>query len=376
MKIVLTGGGTGGHLVPLIAFIREMRRQWQGKEELQFTYIGPKDDFVEVLLSHEGIHIRHVSAGKLRRYGGIKPVLQNIFDMCFKMPWGVLQSLWLMFLSGPDMMFSKGGYGALPVMAAAWLLRIPMFLHESDSRPGLANLIAGKFALKIFTSFPQTMDFPSKKAIPVGNLVRREILTGSKEEAKILFHLAGDRPLLLVLGGSQGSQRLNDMILAMLDEALQEFEIIHQVGEKNVEQIRKEARVMINPASEQYYHVLPFLREVDLRHAYAASSLVISRAGSGAVFELAALGKPAILIPLPEAAQNHQIRNAYDYASTGAAIVLEESNLTPNFFMAKLRYLFSQPKELEKMSSAALSFARPDAAQTVSSYLIEYLTKK
>ncbi len=376
MKIVLTGGGTGGHLVPLIAFIREMRRQWQGKEDLQFAYIGPKDDFAQVLLSHEGVNIRQVAAGKLRRYGGIGPVLQNIFDLCLKMPWGVVQSLWMMFLLNPDMMFSKGGYGALPVTAAAWMLKIPMFLHESDSRPGLANLIAGKFALKIFTSFPHTLDFPSKKAILVGNLIRREILTGSKNEAVSLFHLVGDRPLLLVLGGSQGSQRLNDMILAMLDEALQEFEIIHQVGEKNLEQIRKEARVMINPASEHYYHVLPFLREVDLRHAYAASSLVISRSGSGVIFELAALGKPAILIPLPESAQNHQIRNAYDYASTGAALVLEEPNLTPNFFMAKLRYLFSQPRELEKMSRAALSFTRKDAAQTVSRYLIEYLMKK
>lgn len=376
MKIVLTGGGTGGHLVPLIAFIREMRRQWRGKEELRFFYIGPKDDFVQVLLSHEGVKIRQIAAGKLRRYGGVGPLSQNVFDLCFKMPWGVLQSLWIMFALGPDMMFSKGGYGALPPMMAAWMLRIPMFLHESDSRPGLANLVAGRFALKVFTSFPQTLDFPSKKAVPVGNLIRREILTGSKEEAKVLFHLVGDRPLLLVLGGSQGSQRLNDMILAMLDQALQEFEIIHQVGEKNLEQIKKEARVMINPASEQYYHAVPFLREVDLRHAYAAASLVISRSGSGVVFELASLGKPAILIPLPESAQQHQIRNAYDYASTGAAIVLEEPNLIPHFFMAKLRYLFSQPKELEKMSASAQSFARPNAAEIVSRYLIEYLTKR
>ncbi|MDO8470801.1 MAG: UDP-N-acetylglucosamine--N-acetylmuramyl-(pentapeptide) pyrophosphoryl-undecaprenol N-acetylglucosamine transferase [bacterium] len=376
MKIALTGGGTGGHLVPLVAFIRETRRQWRGKDELRFSYIGPKDDFVQVLLSHEGVDIKAVATGKLRRYGGVGPIIQNIVDLFFRMPWGVLQSLWMLFLLSPDMMFSKGGYGALPPMIAAWVLRIPMFLHESDSRPGLANLICGRFAMKIFTSFPQTLDFPDSKVIHVGNLVRKEILSGSKEEAKSLFHVVGDKPLLLILGGSQGSQRLNDMVLAMLDQALSEFEIIHQVGEKNLEQMQKEARVMINPALEQYYHAVPFLREVDLRHAYAAASLVISRAGSGVLFELAALGKPSILIPLPEAAQNHQIRNAYDYAKTGAAIVLEEPNLTPHFFMEKLRQLFSQSGELEKMSTAARSFARPDAAEIVSRYLIEYLTKK
>ena len=376
MKILLTGGGTGGHLVPLVAFIREMRRQWREKQELQFFYIGPKDDFVQVLLSHEGVNIRQISAGKLRRYGGVQSIVQNILDLLFRMPWGIFQSFWMIFLLSPDMMFSKGGYGALPVMVAGWILRVPIFLHESDSRSGMANIIGGKFALRIFTSFPQAMDFPIKKIVHVGNLVRREVLTGSKEEAKNLFHLVGDKPLILVLGGSQGSQRLNDMMLGLLDEALQEFEIIHQVGERNAEQIRKEARVMMNPALEQYYHAIPFLREVDLRHAYAASSLVISRAGSGVVFEVAALGKPSILVPLPESAQNHQIRNAYDYAKTGATVVLEEQNLTPHFFLAKLRYLFAQPGELEKMSAAAHAFSRPDAAIIVSRYLIEYLTKK
>ena len=133
---------------------------------------------------------------------------------------------------------------------------------------------------------------------------------------------------------------------------------------------------MMKPALEQYYHAVPFLREVDLRHAYAASSLVISRAGSGVVFEVAALGKPSILLPLPESTQNHQIRNAYDYAKTGAAVVLEEQNLTPHFFLAKLKYLFAQPGELEKMSVAAHSFSHPDAAVIVSQYLIEYLTKR
>ncbi len=372
MKILLTGGGTGGHVVPLVALIRELRRIVPAKD-LKFLYLGPKDEFADLVLSHEGITTGAVFAGKLRRYGGILPTLENILDMTVKMPLGVIQAFWRIFFFSPDIVFSKGGYGALPITIAAKMLGEPVFLHESDAVPGKANVFASKFALKVFTSYPKTPDFESSKVIYVGNFVRREMLTGSKEEATRIFNLIGDKPLLLVLGGSQGSQRMNDMILASLDDLLQDFEIIHQAGLKNADQVRKEASVVINPAMEKYYHVVSFMRETDLRHAYAVADLILSRSGAATIFEVAALGKPSILVPLPESAQNHQFRNAYQYAETGAALVLEESNLTPRFFLEKLRYLFSNKEELQKMATAAKSFAKPDAANTVSRVLVEYL---
>lgn len=372
MKILLTGGGTGGHVIPLVALIRELRKL-APSQLLQFLYVGPKDDFAGLVLSHESIATKTILAGKIRRYGGIIPIVQNIFDILFGMPLGILQALWHLFFFSPDLVFSKGGYGGLPIAIAAWIFRIPVFLHESDARPGKANLHVSRFALKVFTSFPKTPDFKSSKVIHVGNLVRREMLTGTSKEAASLFNLAGGKPLLLILGGSQGSQRINDMILACLDELLQEFEVIHQAGLKNAEQVKKEAGVVINPALGKYYHVIPFLRETDLRHAYAAADIVLSRSGSGAIFELAALRKPAILVPLPESAQNHQVQNAYQYAQTGAAIVLEEANLTPRFFLEKLRYLFSHQEELGRMKEAARSFNKPEAAAEVARILIEYL---
>ncbi|MBI4123175.1 MAG: UDP-N-acetylglucosamine--N-acetylmuramyl-(pentapeptide) pyrophosphoryl-undecaprenol N-acetylglucosamine transferase [Parcubacteria group bacterium] len=372
MKILLTGGGTGGHVVPLVALIRELRRVVPAKD-LKFLYLGPKDEFAKLVLSHEGIATGTVLAGKIRRYGGILPTLENILDMAVKMPIGIMQAFWKIFFFSPDVVFSKGGYGALPITIAARMLGVPVFLHESDAVPGRANVFASHFALKVFTSYPKTPDFKSSKVMHVGNFVRREMLTGSKEEATSIFNLVGDKPVLLVLGGSQGSQRMNDMILASLDDLLSDFEIIHQAGFKNADQVRKEAAVVINPAMEKYFHVVSFMRETDLRHAYAASDLILSRSGAATIFELAALGKPAILVPLPESAQNHQVRNAYRYAQTGAALVLEESNLTPRFFLEKLRYLFSHTEELQKMAAAAKSFARPEAANIAARVLVEYL---
>ena len=210
--------------------------------------------------------------------------------------------------------------------------------------------------------------------IVVGNPIRKDILTGSKEEAKRLFNLKGTKPLLLLLGGSQGAQRINDMLLIILDEALKSYEIIHQTGEKNFSQVKAEADVVVAKERKPFYHPVAFLKETELRHAYAASDLIISRAGSGSVFEIAALGKPSILIPLPEAAQNHQIENAYAYQRTGACIVLEKNNLTPHFFLERVQSLFANKAELEKMARAAKNFAKPEAGRVIAKYIIESLT--
>ena len=373
MKILFTGGGTGGHILPIIAVARELRKQ-AGKQ-LEFLYMGPKDDFAEILLTQEGIKVYHTLAGKVRRYGGLKTFFPNLVDTLIKTPLGIFQALSRMFLLSPDLIFSKGGYGSIPATIAGWILQIPIFLHESDTIPGLSNRIGGAFASRIFVAFPRTSFFSAKKMTQVGNPIRKEILIGSKEEARELLKLRGDKPIILFLGGSQGAQRINDMLLVIVDEMLKDFEIIHQAGDKNFAQANQEAKVVISKERSPYYHVVPFFKEPELRHVYAACDFIVSRAGSGSIFEIAALGKPSILIPLPEAAQNHQIQNAYEYANTGAAIVLEEANLTPHFFLEKLRYLLSNSQELAKMSAAALQFAKPDAATAIAQHLIESISK-
>lgn len=388
MKILFTGGGTGGHIVPIIAIVREIRKIYPSflneknkriyrKKGLQFFYLGPKDEFGSILLSHEGIKVKQIFAGKIRRYGNWKSFLQNFVDIFFKIPLGIIQSLFYIFFLSPDLIFSKGGFGSIPGVIAGKMLLTPIFMHESDIAPGMANKFISKFALEIFVSFPKTEYFSLKKMILVGNPIRREVLEDSKEEAKNFFELSSEKPVVLILGGSQGAQRINDKILEVLPEFLENFEIIHQCGEKNFTQVKAEAKVMINKKEElgKYYHLFPFLKEPELRQAYAASELIISRAGSSSIFEIAAARKPSILIPLPESAQNHQIKNAYAYQENGASIVIEETNFTSHFFLERLKYLFSNQTELQKMSEAAKEFSKPEAGRIIASYLVEFLTK-
>jgi len=346
MKILFTGGGTGGHIFPIVAISREIRKICP-KEKIEFFYIGPRDDFGEILLSQEGIKVKTILAGKIRRYFDFKSFFENLIDIFIKIPLGIFQAFFYLFFLAPDLIFSKGGFGSIPAVLSGKLLGVPIFLHESDAIPGMANRFLARFSLEIFVSFPKTLYFPEEKMILVGNPIRREILEGSKEEAKEYFKLVGGKPLVLILGGSQGAQRINDKILEILPEILKNFELIHQGGEKNFSQVKEEAKVMIVKNFEKYYHLFPFLKEEELKMAYAACDLIVSRAGAGTIFEIAALGKPAILIPLPEAAQDHQLKNAYTFAETGATKVLEEKNFTPHFFWERLRYLFSHPEELE-----------------------------
>ncbi|MFH1036522.1 MAG: UDP-N-acetylglucosamine--N-acetylmuramyl-(pentapeptide) pyrophosphoryl-undecaprenol N-acetylglucosamine transferase [Patescibacteria group bacterium] len=374
MKILFTGGGTAGHILPIIAVAREIRKIYT-KDDLKFYYIGPEDEFSSVLLSQEGISVKKILAGKIRRYLTFQSFFQNIFDVIFKIPAGIVQSFFYIFILAPDILFGKGGYGSIPAVIASWILRVPVFLHESDVVPGRANRFLSKFAFEIFVSFPikRMMHLPPNKLIMVGNPIRRELFEGSIEEAKEYFGLTGEKPVVLILGGSQGAQKINEMLLEILPVLLSEFEIIHQCGEKNFKQIDTEAKIMISGEIEKYYHLYPFLKEEEMKNAYAATQIIVSRAGASSVFEIAALGKPSILIPLAGSAQNHQLENAYIYAENEACLVIEESNLTPRFFLEKLKFLINHPDEMEKMRKAALEFSKPQAAKVIAEYIVSYL---
>lgn len=369
MKILFTGGGTAGHIYPIIAIAREIRKSHPG-EGIEFFYIGPKDKFAAELFSQDGIKVKTVLAGKIRRYFSF----QNILDV-LKTPLGFIQAFYHIFVLSPDIIFSKGGYGSLPAVLAGWLLWVPIFLHESDIYPGLANQIAGRFALEIFTAFPaeRVGRFPIRKIFSAGNPLRTELFKGDKKEAKKNLKIAGEKPVLFILGGSQGAQRLNDVILLVLDDILGSFEVIHQTGRENIEQVKIEAGVVIKDNVKKYYHPVSFLNDADLANAFAAADLVISRAGAGSIFEIAALGKPSILVPLPNSAQNHQLNNAYAFAEDGAAIVMEENNFTPRFLLEKLEFIFSKPSKLREMSKKAKEFSRPEAAKVIAEYLMTYL---
>jgi UDP-N-acetylglucosamine--N-acetylmuramyl-(pentapeptide) pyrophosphoryl-undecaprenol N-acetylglucosamine transferase len=368
VKIVFTGGGTGGHIFPIVAVARELRRLHFG-DDLELFYYGPEDNFASTVLSQEGIKIKIIPGGKIRRYFSFS----NFTDIVFKIPWGIFRAFISLFFLWPDVIFSKGGYGSLPTVLAGRMLRVPVFLHESDVSPGLANRFLSRFALEVFTSFPKTEYFSSRKMTLVGNPIRKELLEGSAKEAEELLKLTGEKPVVLIFGGSQGAQKINEMLFSVLKEFLEYFEIIHQCGSKNYEDAKQLVLATTDPDIRKHYHLYPFLKESDLRQAYQAADVIVSRAGSGSIFEIAALGKPSILIPIAGSAQNHQEKNAYTYAATGASIVIEETSLTPGFFLEKLRFLVTSTDTMDRMSQKALAFAKPRAAHIMASYILEYL---
>lgn len=381
MKVVFTGGGTGGHIYPIIAISRELKSAYykiegedNKKKKLEIFYIGPKDRLVLNLLKQEGIKVRKISAGKVRRYFGIRAFFQNLVDP-FKTLLGVFQAFRHLFLIAPDLIFSKGGYGSFPVVSAARILRIPIFLHESDSVLGLANKTLKKHSAETFVSFPKTENADVSKMILVGNPIRKELLGGSAEDAKKLFNITGGKPVILIMGGSQGSQKINTAIINILPQLVEKFEIIHQTGEKNFEEVKKDAEAMLKKELMIYYHPISYLEEINLKHAYKIADLIVSRAGSSSIFEIAALKKPSILIPLPGSAQDHQAKNAYAYNKSNATVVIEEGNLTPHFFMAVMKNILENPKEYEKMQKAAEQFSKLKAGEVIANYIVEYLVR-
>jgi len=372
-KIIFTGGGTGGHVFPIVAIAREIKKNFPD-EKIKMYYVGAKDDFSSVFLPQEGIKTIFVLSGKARRYLTFGSFFQNIFDVFVKIPLGFLQSFFFLFFLMPDVIFSKGGYGSVGTVIAGSIMAIPVVMHESDIAPGLANKICSNFSSKIFVSFPpkETEYFPFKKMIYSGNPVREDLTQGSREEAAEIFGLHSDKPIILILGGSQGSERINEAVMAILPNMIADFEVIHQSGDKNIKQMKEESEAFLTPKAKEYYHLYPFLAETQLKYAYAAADFIVARSGAGLIFEIAAVGKPSLLVPLLESAQNHQLKNAYNFAKAGACIVLEEGNMTPHFFLEKIKDNFLSG-QTEIMAQKAKEFARPDAANQIANFLLGYL---
>lgn len=367
LKILFAGGGTGGHIYPIIAVTEQLRTLSLNKRiDLDLRYFGTAGAFKETLLAN-GISISHIFSAKLRRYFDIKNFLDIfIFFISF------FQALWKVFWFMPDVLFSKGGPGALAIVLAARFYRIPVIIHESDSIPGMTNLLSAGFSDKIGISFASTAqrfksEFAEKIAL-VGNPIRNSLISDNKERG-----IANKNPLILVIGGSQGSEKINDFMLTIAEELIKDFQIIHQTGIKNFNGVKSELDIILEYFPEEQktrYKIAPYFEE-NLKDAYAAADIVISRAGSGSIFEIAAFGKPAILIPIPEnIVGRHQIVNAYEYAKTGAAIVIEQDNLTPHIFLSQLKKIFSEPEKLKTMSEAAKKFFKPEAAKTIAEEII------
>lgn len=367
MRILFTGGGTGGHFFPVIAVARELKRIAEEEQiiDLELYYMGP-DDFGQEVIAGEEIFFFKVGTGKIRRYASIL----NFLDV-FKTFFGIINGIWKIFLVMPDVVFSKGGYGAVPAVIGAIIFRIPLIIHESDSIPGNVNKFSGRFAKRVAIAFSSADQFFSKeKTALVGIPIRKRILGGNPAQAKESFSVFSDLPVVGVIGASQGSQKINEAVLGVLKELTEEFEIIHQTGEKNFEEVKGEGSVTLEFAHKERYHPIGFLDEQSMREFYAACDLIISRAGASSIFEIAAWAKPAILVPLLNSAQEHQMKNAYDYAATGAAEIVEEANLSPHILLGEIKRIIQNKDMMKRMGEAAQRFSRIDAAEIIARELL------
>lgn len=365
MKIVLTGGGTGGHIFPLIAVAKKLREK---NPDTQFLFIGPDGKLEKEAMEQETIPIKNISAGKLRRYFA----LANFVDF-FRTPIGVIQSLWHLLVFMPDAIFSKGGYASLPVVIAGWVYRIPILIHESDSVPGMANSILGKFAERIAISYPQAAgEFSAHQVVLTGNPLREDITQGNPEKARTEFSLVPSKKTILVLGGSQGAQIINEKILSILPELLHRYQVIHQTGEKNFEAVKHKAGELGIKAGREGYHAIPFIRE-NYNDILAVADLIITRAGANSLADVAANGKPAIVIPLEGSANDHQRMNAYALARIGGCVVLEENNLGEHVLMNKITEIMDNQEVNEKLSQNIRSFYHADAAEKIANGILEMI---
>jgi UDP-N-acetylglucosamine--N-acetylmuramyl-(pentapeptide) pyrophosphoryl-undecaprenol N-acetylglucosamine transferase len=371
MKIVFTGGGTGGHFYPIIAVaeaIRDLTRE-QRLIAPQLFYIAPTPFDPQALLENE-IQYVSCSAGKMRRYAS----LQNIFDM-FTTLWGTVGCIMTLFRIYPDVVFSKGGYASVPVVLAARVLGIPVIIHESDAKPGRANLLASKFAKRIGIAFPgAAKHFPEKvrQNIAVTGIPLRKRLADLDPSGGVeTLKLDPAVPTVLVLGGSSGSKAINETLLGALPELVGHVNVIHQTGKELFAEVARTAPVILEPTGHaDRYHVFPYLSIETMRQAAGAAHLIVSRAGATTIAEIALWQRPSILIPIPENVSHDQRTNAYSYAHTGAAVVLEQDNMTPHILASEVRRITADRALSETMADRSAAFGNREAARTVATELL------
>lgn len=350
-KIVLTGGGTAGHVTPNIALLPALREAGFEPE-----YIGSYDGIEKRLIEEFHVPYHGIATGKFRRYLDIK----NITDP-FKVIKGYTEASKLMKELKPDIVFSKGGFVSVPVVLAAKKHKIPVISHECDMTPGLANKIAKPAATKICCNFPETVELlPKDKAVLTGTPIRQELLQGNRMAGLDFCGFHSLKPVIMVVGGSTGSVHVNDAVRAILPKLLQEFQVVHLCGKGKLNEGYKNMNGYI-----QFEYVNKELRDV-----FAAADIVISRAGANAICELLALRKPNLLIPLSaKASRGDQILNAKSFVSQGYSLILEEEDMNNDSLYAKIKELYENRYQfIDNMKKSAQSNAIPVIVDLIKEY--------
>lgn len=371
-RIVLTGGGTGGHIFPLVAVAEELGRQY---DDIDFLYIGTSSqmgDVAEKVMKELNIPTINIAAGKMRRYFSLA-----YFGDFFRIPFGIVQSLWHLLRYMPDAVFSKGGYASVPVVIAAWIYHIPVLTHDSDAVPGWANRVCGKLSRYVAVSYPASIKyFIARKTVVTGNPIRTMILHGDRSRGYQRWGFSESRPTLLVVGGSQGARAINNAILRILPELSKMVQILHVTGkDHHDESIRLAAEYGFKSGRRRYFAV-PFLDRDEMADAYAVADIVVSRSGANSITEIAATQKVAIFVPLVHSANDHQYMNAYEIAKIGGALVMEESNLGSNLLVKKINELLQEKDLRTQLQQKIGAFYHPDAAKKIVAGIIKMIDER
>ncbi|MCX6756803.1 MAG: UDP-N-acetylglucosamine--N-acetylmuramyl-(pentapeptide) pyrophosphoryl-undecaprenol N-acetylglucosamine transferase [Candidatus Nomurabacteria bacterium] len=361
MKIVITGAG-GGHFYPLLAVVERIYKEAFIQKIIQpEIYFISDQEYDEKALFELQVKFVKVPAGKLRVY----PSLATITDL-FKTLYGMFYAIFVLYKIYPDVIFSKGGYASFPTLFAARILSIPVIVHESDTVPGRTTKWAGKFATRVAISYPEAASFyPKEKIALTGQPVREALMPPENYER---IYGEKDRPVLLVIGGSQGSQAINDALLKMLPELLNTYDIVHQAGSAKLNDVRvfTDSILREHPYKDRYY-VEGF---IDVALFYPKVDLAITRAGS-MIFELALWQLPMIIIPIPESISRDQRSNAYAAASLGVATVIEESNLSSGVLLNEIKKILDDKSNYKRMSSSCKTYdLSRNAASTIAKEIV------
>ncbi|MBP2033237.1 UDP-N-acetylglucosamine--N-acetylmuramyl-(pentapeptide) pyrophosphoryl-undecaprenol N-acetylglucosamine transferase [Clostridium algifaecis] len=353
-KIILTGGGSAGHVTPNLALVPKLR-----KLGYEIEYIGTKNGIERKIIESENIKYNIISSGKLRRYFDVK----NFTDP-FKVLKGVIQAFFIMKKEKPNIVFSKGGFVSVPVVIAAYLSRIPVIAHESDITPGLANRISASYCNKICVTFPESLNkIKDKKGVLTGTPIREEILNGSKIIGRRICDFRDNKPVLLIIGGSLGSKFINDMVRNSLDKLLQKYNVVHICGKGNLDSalLKKTGYIQFEYINEEMPHIMNF------------ADIVISRAGANAIFELLALKKPNILIPLSKkSSRGDQILNAASFEKSGYSMVLPEDTLNLDLLVNKVDELYNCRNEyINKMNKSNIDNGVDKIINIINKYSIK-----
>jgi UDP-N-acetylglucosamine--N-acetylmuramyl-(pentapeptide) pyrophosphoryl-undecaprenol N-acetylglucosamine transferase len=369
MKIVFTGGGTGGHFYPVIAVVERVN-QIIDKEHIvgaKLFYIS-NAPYDKAMLAENGLIYEEVIAGKMRTYFSIK----NFFDF-FKIFMGVINALYKLFTIYPDVVFGKGGFASFPTIFAARILRIPVVIHESDSFPGRVNKWAGRFATRVAVSFPEAAEFfPKETTACTGQPILAEVeQPAPRKEALEYLKLESEIPVIVIMGGSQGAELINNTILGALPRLVEKYQIIHQTGINNFKSISGQAEVILSQSRHKTrYMPMPYLNQLTKKMAAGVATLMISRAGS-TLFEIASWGLPSIIIPITTSNGDHQRKNAFNYARAGACSVIGESNMTANILSSEVDRILDDKVGYERMVASAKAFGRHGASMKIARELVD-----